>query len=110
MPKVPPREMEGRAQKTFKDRGKDLGELIERKQVQYGDACVKSAAIMRILYPNGIAPHQMTDALLQVRVADKQCRIAQRGPDRKDLGGESPWMDIAGYGLRGWALDEEGET
>lgn len=87
-------------------RALELGQLVTEKQRQYGDAAAKSAAIMRALYPSGIAPHQMGDALLTVRVLDKLSRIAQRGPDGKDLGGESPWKDISGYGLLGWAKDE----
>lgn len=90
----------------YVERGKAIGELVESKQKQYGDSAGKSGAIMRILYPQGIATHQMDDALLTVRVLDKLSRIAQRGPDGKDLGGESPFSDIAGYGLLGWAKDE----
>jgi len=41
-----------------------------------------------------------------VRVIDKLFRIAQRGVDGKDLGGESPWRDVTGYGILGAARDE----
>lgn len=85
----------------------EIGALVERKQVQYGDAAGKSGAILAILYPGGVAEHQMADALLVVRVLDKLSRIAQRGPDGTDLGGESPWRDIAGYGLLGARKDDE---
>lgn len=91
---------------SYRERGAELGKLVESKQKQYGDSAGKSGGIMRILYPQGIASHQMDDALLTVRVLDKLSRIAQRGEDGKDLGGESPWKDLAGYGLLGWAKDE----
>lgn len=85
--------------------GLRLGELVTSKQKQYGRSAEKTGAIMRALYPDGIQGHQMDDALLTVRVLDKLSRIAQRGKDGKDLGGETPWKDIAGYGLLGWEKD-----
>jgi hypothetical protein len=45
-----------------------------------------------------------------VRCLDKFSRIAQRWEDGKDLGGESPWKDIAGYGLLGWQKDDCAES
>ena len=90
----------------FAARGAALGRLVDGKQRQYGDSAGRAGAIMAILYPNGIPPHAYDDALLVVRVLDKLSRIAQRGADGKDLGGESPWSDIAGYGLLGAAMDE----
>lgn len=91
--------------RSYEQRGQDIGVLVASKQRQYGDSAGKSGDIMRTLYPHGVAPHQMDDALLTVRVIDKLSRIAQRGEDGKDLGGESPWKDIAGYGLLGWEKD-----
>lgn len=90
----------------FEQLGTALGQLVDEKQRAYGDAAAKSGAIMRELYPAGIPPHAYDDALLIVRVLDKLSRIAQRGVDGRDLGGESPWGDIAGYGLLGKAKDE----
>lgn len=85
----------------------EIGELVARKQTQYGDSVGKTGKIMRVLYPDGIPVHAIPDALLTVRVLDKLSRISQRGADGKDLGGESPWQDICGYGLLGTAKDEE---
>lgn len=79
----------------YKSIGEQIGALVNQKQAAYGDAFGKSGAIMRILYPNGIAPEQMDDALTVVRVVDKLFRIAT---DRDALG-ESPWQDIAGYAV-----------
>lgn len=75
--------------------GKEIGELVEKKQVAYGNSHGKSGDVMRILYPQGIAPTQMDDALTVVRVLDKLFRIAT---DRDALG-EDPWKDLCGYGL-----------
>jgi hypothetical protein len=83
--------------------GEEIGELVEKKQAAYGDSFGKSGAVMQILYPQGIAPARMGDALAVVRVLDKLFRIATD----KDALGESPWRDIAGYGLLGARLSAD---
>jgi hypothetical protein len=75
--------------------GAAIGALVETKQAAYGDSFGKSGEVMRILYPGGVRPEQLEDALTVVRVLDKLFRIAT---DRDALG-ESPWRDIAGYAL-----------
>lgn len=75
--------------------GQRIAETVERKQEAYGDSFGKSGAIMRVLYPDGIPPGKLDDALTVVRVVDKLFRIAT---DRDALG-ESPWDDVAGYAL-----------
>ena len=86
--------------------GAGVGILVAEKQRQYGDSAGRSGDIMRVLYPDGIQPHQYGDVLLVVRVLDKLCRIAQRDESGRDSGGESPYRDIAGYGLLGLCKDE----
>lgn len=80
---------------SYQHLGRDIGALVEEKQAAYGDSFGKSGAVMRILYPNGIASEKLDDALAVVRVLDKLFRIAT---DRDALG-ESPWRDIGGYAL-----------
>jgi hypothetical protein len=80
---------------NFEALGADVGALVTAKQAAYGDSFGKSGAVMRILYPDGIAPERMDDALTVVRVLDKLFRIATA----RDALGESPWRDIAGYAL-----------
>jgi hypothetical protein len=75
--------------------GQAIGKTVEAKQAAYGDSFGKSGAVMSILYPDGIPPSKLDDALTVVRVLDKLFRIAT---DRDALG-ESPWRDIVGYGL-----------
>lgn len=82
--------------------GREIGRLVTEKQAAYGDAFGRAGQVMRVLYPEGIAPDQMDDALGVTRVVDKLFRIAT---DRDALG-ESPWRDIAGYGLLGAARVE----
>lgn len=80
---------------TYEEIGEEIGRLVEEKQAAYGDSFGKAGGIMRILYPQGISPGQMTDALAVVRIIDKLFRIA----NNPDAFGESPARDIAGYAL-----------
>jgi hypothetical protein len=80
-----------------------IGELVTEKQIAYGDSFGKSGSIMRTLYPDGIKPEQLDDALTIVRVIDKLFRIATK----KDAFGESPWRDIMGYALLATVRDNE---
>lgn len=79
----------------YEELGAQIGKLVHEKQMAYGDSFGKSEGVMKILYPDGIKPSQYVDALAVIRIVDKLFRIAT---DR-DAFGESPWKDIAGYGL-----------
>ncbi len=93
------------ASPTFAARGADIGRLVDSKQEAYGDSVGKTGRILAVLYPTGVRPEQYDDALLIVRVLDKLSRVSTRGSDGKDRGGESPWRDIAGYGMLGERKD-----
>lgn len=80
--------------------GTAVGALVDRKNAQYGDSFNRSGEILRVLFPNGVAPSQYEDMLCLVRIIDKMFRIAT-AKDGVDPGGESPYRDIAGYGLLG---------
>jgi len=84
----------------FQEIAEGIGDLVTKKNAAYGSSFAKSGAFLRLLYPEGIAPAQFDDALLLVRIFDKLQRIAT---DRDALG-ESPYRDIAGYGVLGAAL------
>lgn len=88
---------------SYEELGREIGALVESKQAAYGDSFGKSGQVMALLYPAGIAPEQMTDALGVVRIIDKLFRIAT---DRDALG-ESPYRDIAGYALLGASRCEQ---
>lgn len=85
--------------------GEQVGALVDVKNAAYGDSFACCGEFLRLLYPDGIRPEQYTDALCLVRIFDKMKRIATR----KDAFGESPYRDIAGYGLLGAAKDEDGD-
>lgn len=74
--------------------GTEIGNLVEQKNRQYGDAFAQAGKIMRVLYPCGIRPDQMDDALAVIRIVDKLFRVANGSQ-----GDESPGRDIAGYGI-----------
>lgn len=78
-----------------------IGELVTERQAQYGNSFGHSGDVLRILYPDGIQPDQYDDALAVVRIVDKLFRLANGSQ-----GEESPYRDIAGYGLLGWARQE----
>jgi DNA-binding CsgD family transcriptional regulator len=86
---------------NFEKLGSEIGKLVDDKQQAYGDSFSKCGQFLQLLYPNGIQPDQYTDALAQVRIFDKQMRIATN----KNAFGESPYKDIAGYGLLGAMKD-----
>lgn len=82
---------------SLKQTGTDIGSLCQEKNEAYGDSFARSGEILEILYPDGIKPDQYRDALGIVRVIDKLFRLATD----KDAFDESPWRDIAGYGILG---------
>ena len=81
----------------------EIGKLVAEKNAAYGSSFAESHKILEVLYPNGIKPEQYTDALALIRVVDKLFRIATK----KDAFGESPWRDIAGYGILGTVRDAD---
>lgn len=64
----------------------------------------QAGKVLKVLYPNGINTDQYDDLLCLLRILDKLFRIAQRG---KVIEGESPYLDIAGYGLLGCVKDKK---
>ena len=83
-----------------------VGTLVSQKNEAYGDAFSQAGDVIRILYPNGVKPEQYVDLLVTVRIVDKLFRIA----NKKDAFGESPWQDIAGYGILMTAYDTKAEV
>lgn len=81
----------------------EIGKLVTEKNLAYGDSFARSGEILKVLYPAGIRPEQYVDALGVIRVIDKLFRIAT---DKHALG-ESPWRDVAGYGVLGVANDPQ---
>lgn len=86
----------------YESLGKEIGAVVQQKQQAYGDSFGKSGNVLRQLYPDGIKPEQYDDALCIVRIVDKLFRIATD----KNAFGESPYLDICGYGLLGAARQE----
>ena len=83
--------------------GREVGALVDEKNRAYGNSFAQSHEILRVLYPSGIRPEQYPDALAILRIIDKLFRIAT---DRDALG-ESPYRDVAGYGLLGASRVED---
>lgn len=85
---------------AYETLGAQIGHLVDEKNAAYGDAFHKAGRFLALLYPDGLTPEQYGDALVLVRIFDKCMRIATA----KDALGESPYRDIAGYGLLGTTL------
>jgi hypothetical protein len=83
--------------KGFAQIGTDIGALVEKKNAAYGSSFAVAGDFLRLLFPDGIPVESYNDALLLVRIFDKQMRIATD----KDAFGESPYLDIGGYGVLG---------
>ena len=90
-------------QPNYQQLGTAIGGLVDRKNTAYGSSFSKSADFLRLLWPDGVPVDRYADMQLLVRIFDKQMRIAT---DRDALG-ESPYADIAGYGLLGARQHEE---
>tara|TARA_R110000851_G_C12885950_1_gene546585 strand:+ start:341 stop:634 length:294 start_codon:yes stop_codon:yes gene_type:complete len=87
----------------FEKIGTEIGKLVDLKNRAYGSSFEKSEQILKVLYPNGVEPSQYKDMLAITRIVDKLFRIASQ----KEAFDESPFKDIAGYGILGVANDEE---
>lgn len=87
----------------FESTAEEIGRLVAEKQKAYGDSFGKSGALLKILYPDGIALDQYDDVLTIARIVDKLFRIATD----KDAMGESPWRDINGYSLLAYIRDQK---
>lgn len=81
--------------KSYEGVGREIGQLVDEKQAAYGDSFGKAGAFLKLLWPEGVQPDQYNDLLTVVRVFDKLMRVATA----KDAFGESPYRDIAGYGI-----------
>lgn len=88
--------------KTFTNLGTEIGALVEQKNAAYGSSFAVAGDFLRLLFPKGIPADRFDDALLMARIFDKQMRIATD----QDAFGESPYQDIAGYGILGLHLQQ----
>lgn len=76
-------------------KAKEIAELVEKKQIAYGDSFGQSGKVMKILFPNGIPVEKLEDSLVIIRIVDKLFRVA----NQKSAFEEDPYNDILGYAL-----------
>ena len=91
--------------KSFSEIGAEVGLLVENKNKAYGSAFQVSGEILKLFFPNGCPPDKYEDLLLIARIIDKLMRIASQ----KEAFGESPYVDIVGYGILGAWSNQTGE-
>ena len=94
----------------FEDRGQAIGKLVDEKELAYGQSVKKTSQLIKIFLQDYrqedgtyiLSEPLLEQLLLQVRIIDKQNRIFNNpSADRMN---ESPYSDIAGYGLLGETL------
>ena len=79
----------------YHDLAREIADLLEVKQGQYGDSVGTAPAILALLYPDGVRVEQYADLLTVVRMLDKLKRVATSRADDP----EDPWVDLAGYAI-----------
>lgn len=83
--------------RSFQDIGHEVCELVEQKNLAYGDSFAKCGEFLKLLYPDGISTAQYGNMLCLARIFDKMMRIASWA----NAFGENPYQDIAGYAILG---------
>jgi hypothetical protein len=81
----------------YEKKGREIGKLVAKKNLAYGNSFEESGKILKILYPEGIPSDQYDEMLGIVRVIDKLFRLV----NNKFAFDESPWDDVVGYGILG---------
>jgi len=86
----------------YEDLATRIGKLVDEKNVAYGDAVGTCGSFLRVYFPDGVPVEKYQEMLYMVRCHDKFSRIATA----PDAFGESPWHDVAGYGILAAAHSE----
>jgi hypothetical protein len=89
--------------KIYETIGQETGAMVDKKNDAYGDAIHTVPKILELLYPKGIDFDKFQDLALIVRILDKICRIAKGNEINFE---ETPYKDIAGYGILGQEIKE----
>ncbi len=94
---------------NYSEIGKELGELVDKKQKAYGNSVMSAESVLKVYlkpyeeeYCYVIPKELIRHLLIIVRILDKVSRIF--ASPSGDLLGENPYRDIAGYGLIGQEL------
>lgn len=82
--------------------GVKLASMLKKKHAHYTDSILRVALALEVFYPNGVKPGQFVDFALVVRTLDKIMRISS---GKRSIDNESPWIDVAGYGVLGQVAD-----
>jgi hypothetical protein len=94
-------------EKEIRLEAEKLGRIVGKKNKAYGDSTSKTVDIVKVFmqkYQNEDGTYTIPEELIeqitrQVRIIDKQCRLFNN--PKQDLMEESPYLDIAGYGILG---------
>lgn len=86
----------------FESLAAEIGTLVADRNRTYGNSFAKTGEFLRLLYGDNIPAERFNDALLLVRMFDKQMRIATGAKT-------DSYRDIAGYALLGETQTREQE-
>ena len=76
----------------YKNRGREIGELVEQKNKEYGNACQRAGQMLEILYPKFTGSG--FDIGIAYEICIKLCRISTGAT-------KDSYADIVGYGIIG---------
>lgn len=85
-----------RSESEFERVAREIGQLLNKKNKDYGNAFVDIVDFMKLMFPNGIPENKYIHALALTRIFDKMKRIVNVS-NEGDI--ENPYSDIAGYGI-----------
>lgn len=75
--------------------GKELGIMLDEKNIAYGDSFGTTGAFIKLLYPNGVPVDQYDNVQAFVQMFNKMKRIATL----ENAFHEDPKKDLAGYAV-----------
>jgi len=85
----------------FEQLGREAGLFVEKRHRNHGDTFARAGGAFRLLFPKGITPEQVDDALFLSRIWDQMVKVSQ------GASGDSPYKEILVFALEGLRRDEQ---
>lgn len=77
---------------------KEIEEMVNEKNLRYGDSIGKSCAMLYMMCPEGITTKQYPHAHYVIRILDKVSRIMALNIGQEDI--QDAYRDIIGYSVK----------
>ncbi len=85
----------------FEELAKEVAQLVDQKNVEYGNCYTVAPELLKLFAPDGISPDKYNDIAILLRLVEKIKR-GFGGEISRDL-----WQDIVGLGLNGLKIYNE---